>query len=264
MNYLEAILLAIVEGLTEFLPVSSTGHMIIAGAMLGIEPTVFSKTYTVAIQLGAILAVVAVYWERFFQTLRFYVMLAIGVVPALLFGFIFGDWIDQALERVDVVGYGLLIGGVVLLFVDGWFKADGNPESEINPKNSFIIGTFQCLAILLPGISRSGSTIVGGLTRGLGRKQAAEFSFLLAVPTMVAATGYKLLDFFKDGNRFAENELPLLLTGNLVAFIVAWLAIKGFIQLLEKKGFFLFGVYRIVAGGIILALYYAGLDMAIL
>lgn len=264
MNYLEAILLAIVEGLTEFLPVSSTGHMIVTGAVLGIEPTIFTKTYTVAIQLGAILAVVAVYWERFFQTLRFYFMLAIGVIPAIIFGFLFGDWIDEALERVDIVGYGLLIGGVVLLFADRWFNADGNPDAEINPKNSLIIGSFQCFAILLPGISRSASTIIGGLTQGLGRKRAAEFSFLLAVPTMFAATGYKLLDFFKEGNSFSENELPLLLTGNLVAFIVAWLAIKGFIQLLEKKGFFIFGIYRIIVGGIILALYYAGFDMALL
>jgi len=261
MGFLEAIILAIVEGITEFLPVSSTGHMVIVSSLLGIEPTPFTKTFTVAIQLGAILAVVVMYKDRFLKSFRFYLLLAIGVVPALLFGFLFNDWIDHVLGRVDIVAIGLIAGGVVLLFADDWFDTDGKPDAEVTPRNSFLIGLFQCISILLPGISRSAATMVGGLTCGLSRKDAAEFSFLLAVPTMAAATSYKLLKFFADGNRFTTEEFPILVTGNLVAFVVAWLAIRTFIRLLHRYGFRGFGLYRILVGLAILSLGYAGIEL---
>lgn len=263
MSYFEAVILAIVEGLTEFLPVSSTGHMIIASALLGMEVTPFTKTFTIAIQLGAILAVVALYYERFLKDFSVYKLLIIGVLPALVFGWLLNDWIDRTLERVDLVGYGLLLGGIVLVLVDRWFVEITEP-TKIGPLNAFIIGLFQCLAILLPGVSRSAATIIGGLSQKLTRSQAAEFSFLLAVPTMCAATGYKILTHFQDGNGFSENEIPVLILGNGVAFIVAWLAIKGFINFLQKNSLRVFGIYRIIAGLIILGLYYAGVELALL
>lgn len=263
MTFFEAIVLAIVEGLTEFLPVSSTGHMIITSAMLGIKPTAFTKTFTVAIQLGAILAVVALYSQRFIKDFKMYRLLLIGVVPALLFGWLLNDWIDRTLERVDLVGYGLLTGGIILIFADKWFH-HSDPEKAVAPGNALIIGLFQCLAILLPGVSRSAATIIGGLTQKLSRARAAEFSFLLAVPTMCAATGYKLLSYVKDGNGFTGQEIPVLILGNIVAFIVAWMAIRGFLGYLEKYGFRVFGIYRIIAGLLILVLYYSGVQLNLL
>ena len=264
MNYFEAILLAIVEGLTEFLPVSSTGHMIITASLLGMEPTAFTKTFMVSIQLGAILAVVLMYIERFLQSIRFYLILLVGVLPAVVLGAAFDHWIDHAMGRIDLVGYGLILGGIVLLFTDRFFNIEGYAGAQVTPKNSFIIGLFQCTAIMLPGISRSAATIIGGLTRNLGRKRAAEFSFLLAVPTMCAATGYKLLVYFRSGATIEQGELPILITGNLVAFVVAWFAMRRFVLFLEKHGFVVFGIYRIIAGGIILALYYAGYKMSLM
>lgn len=263
MSYFEAVVLAVVEGLTEFLPVSSTGHIILTTAILGMDVTPFTKTFTVAIQLGAILAVVALYAERFLKDVKIYPLLIIGVIPALFFGYILNDWIDQTLERVDFVGYGLLIGGIILLFIDRFFKQETN-LNHITPIKAFIIGLFQCLAILMPGVSRSAATIIGGLSQKLTRAQAAEFSFLLAVPTMCAATGYKLLKHFSNGNAFDDKEIPLLLVGNIVAFVVAWIAIKGFIGFLQKNGFRIFGIYRIIAGLTILSLYYAGIELKLL
>jgi undecaprenyl-diphosphatase len=264
VNYFEAILLAVVEGLTEFLPVSSTGHMIIAASMMGMEPTAFTKTFMVSIQLGAILAVVLMYLDRFLQSFRFYLILLIGVLPAIVLGAAFDHWIDHAMERIDLVGYGLILGGIVLLFTDRFFNVEGYASAQVTPKNSLIIGLFQCTAIMLPGISRSAATIIGGLTRNLGRKRAAEFSFLLAVPTMCAATGYKLLVYFKDGATLQASEFPILITGNLVAFAVAWFAMRRFVLFLEKHGFVVFGIYRIIAGCIILGLYYAGFQMSLM
>ena len=263
MSFFEAIVLAIVEGLTEFLPVSSTGHMIIASAFLGIEPTAFTKTFTVAIQLGAILAVVALYSQRFIRDFKLYRLLIIGVVPALVFGWLLNDWIDSTLERVDLVGYGLLSGGIILVFVDKWFQKS-DPEKTVAPVNALVIGLFQCLAILLPGVSRSAATIIGGLTQKLSRAKAAEFSFLLAVPTMCAATGYKLLSFVRDGGGFTGQQIPVLILGNIVAFIVAWVAIRGFLGYLERHGFRIFGIYRIIAGLVILGLYYSGVQLNLL
>lgn len=197
MNIIETIILAIIEGLTEFLPVSSTGHLILGTALLGIEPTPFVKLFTIAVQPGAILAVVVLYFKRFFQTLDFYLKLLIAFIPAAVIGLIFNDWIDLLLESPLTVAISLVLGGIVLLFVDGWFK--GNEEGPIRPltnKRALVIGFYQVLA-MIPGTSRSGATIVGGLAAQLNRKDAAEFSFFLAVPTLVAATGYKILKFFK-------------------------------------------------------------------
>jgi len=196
MNILQTIIIAIVEGLTEFLPVSSTGHMIIAQKLLAVESTEFVKAFTVNIQFGAILSVVVLYWKRFFQTFDFYWKLLIAVFPALVLGFIFSEKIDSLLENVTVVAIMLVIGGVFMLFVDKWFN---KPEEnqDMDWKRALKIGFFQCIA-MIPGVSRSMSTIVGGMTTKLSRKNAAEFSFFLAVPTMAAASGYKLLKLVTD------------------------------------------------------------------
>jgi len=259
MTIIEAIVLAIIEGLTEFLPISSTGHMIIASSFMGIASESFTKTFTVAIQLGAILSVVVIYWKRFFQSIDFYFILLMAFLPSAAMGFLLSDFIDSIFDRVDVVGFTLLLGGIFLLFVDDWFK--GNENSIINQveyKPAFLIGCFQCLAILLPGLSRSAATIIGGLTQKLNRKTAAEFSFFLAVPTMLGATAYKLFKFFRGENNFGKDEITLLLIGNTVAFVVAWIAIRSFINFLNKHGFRIFGYYRIVVGAFILIFYYSG------
>ena len=264
MSLIEAIILAIIEGITEFLPISSTGHMIIASSFMGIATEDFTKTFTIAIQLGAILSVMIIYWKRFLQSFRFYIILFIGFLPAVVFGLLLGDWIDQVLERVDVVGFALLFGGIFLLFVDKIFASNEiRTEQEVSFAKALYIGLFQCLAILLPGLSRSAASIVGGLTQKLNRKAAAEFSFLLAVPTMFGATAYKLLKTYMNGVEFTGNQLNLLILGNIVAFIVAWIAIRSFIGFLTKHGFKVFGYYRILVGLVILILYYAGYSFAI-
>lgn len=251
MNIWEAIIIAIVEGLTEFLPVSSTGHMIITSALLGINKDEFTKLFEVCIQLGAILAVVVLYWKKFLvfdkNRVNFYIKLIVAVIPALAFGALFADKIDALLESPLVVGITLLAGGVVLLFVDDWFK---NPEIEsdeqMNLFKALRIGFWQCVA-MIPGVSRSAATIIGGMQQKLTRNVAAEFSFFLAVPTMAAATGYKLL---KEKDLLISNmdNLKLLLIGNIVAFVVAMLAIKFFINALKKYGFRVWGYYRIIVG----------------
>jgi undecaprenyl-diphosphatase len=257
MNLFEAVIIAIVEGITEYLPVSSTGHMIITSSLLGIHKDEFTKLFEVAIQLGAILAVVVLYWRKFFDFARwqFYVKLLIAVIPALILGKLFSDTIDQLLESPTTVAISMLAGGIILLFIDQLFKGDGiEREEQITYKKAFFIGIWQCLA-MVPGVSRSASSIIGGMQQKLNRKLAAEFSFYLAVPTMCAATGYKLLDGYKS---FTDDHIKLLLVGNIVAFIVAILAIKFFIGFLQKHGFRLFGWYRIVAGIILLILIWQG------
>jgi undecaprenyl-diphosphatase len=257
MSYLDAIILAIVEGLTEFLPVSSTGHMIIATALMGIEPNEFVKTFTVAIQLGAILSVVILYWKRFFKTWDFYLKLFIAFIPAAVIGILVSDIVDEMLERVDVVAWALIAGGIFFLFVDKIFKqSEETGSSEVTKKNAFIIGWFQVIAMLIPGVSRSAATIIGGLTQKLNKTTAAEFSFFLAVPTMAAATGLKLLKFYLHDGTFSGNEIGILAVGNIVAFIVAFLAIRSFISFLTKHGFKWFGYYRILVGAAILLMYY--------
>lgn len=263
MSFFEAIILAIVEGLTEFLPVSSTGHMIIASSVLGIASDPFTKMFTIAIQFGAILSVVVLYWKRFFQSFDFYLKLLVAFIPAMVLGLLFSDEIDQLLGSIEVVAVMLILGGIVFLFIDNIFKdSEMNGATEITFKRALTIGFFQTLA-MVPGVSRSAATIIGGLTQKLTRKAAAEFSFFLAVPTMLAATGYKLLKFYLEGNTFGSHEVAVLAVGNIAAFIIAIFAIKSFISFLTKHGFKLFGYYRIAIGLIILALYWFGIDLAI-
>ncbi|ALL04677.1 undecaprenyl-diphosphate phosphatase [Pedobacter gandavensis] len=263
MNYLQALILAIIEGLTEFLPVSSTGHMVIASAVMGIGNDEFVKLFEVAIQLGAILAVVVLYWKKFFDFSKwqFYVKLLIAVIPALGFGYLLNDFIDDKLGSPIFIAVILLLGGIVLLFIDKVFK---NPEidheADITNMSAFKIGCFQVLAVVFPGLSRSAATIIGGMQQKLTRHAAAEFSFFLAVPTMCAATGYKLL---KGAHLLNGDNIKLLLFGNVIAFIVAIIAIKSFIGFLSKHGFRVFGYYRIIIGVVILALYFSGIDLAI-
>lgn len=264
MNYFEAIILAIIEGLTEFLPVSSTGHMIIGSSFMGIASDPFVKLFTVAIQLGAILSVVVLYFKRFFKSINFYFKLVVAFIPAAIFGLLLSDKIDELLESPLAVGISLFVGGIILLFVDKWFN---NPtiheEEDVTYLTALKIGFFQCIA-MIPGVSRSGATIVGGMTQKLSRKVAAEFSFFLAVPTMFAATGKKLFDFYKEGNTITPEQTNLLIIGNIVAFIVALLAIKSFIGYLNKHGFKMFGWYRIVAGLIIIILLATGHNLQII
>lgn len=258
MSFLEALILAIVEGITEFLPVSSTGHMIIASALMGINESSFVKIFEVNIQFGAILSVVVLYWKRFFQSLDFYFKLLVAFIPAAVIGFLLGDFIDSLLENVWVVATSLLVGGVILLFVDKWFQS--STEEKVDYKKALFIGFFQCIA-MIPGVSRSAATIIGGMAQGLNRKTAAEFSFFLAVPTMFAASAYKMLKGYKE---ITTDNLDILLFGNLVAFIVAMLAIKFFISFLTKYGFKVFGWYRIILGVFLLALLAFGYDLKII
>jgi undecaprenyl-diphosphatase len=261
MNYFEAIILAIIEGLTEYLPVSSTGHMIIASSMMGIASDEFVKMFTIAIQFGAILSVVVLYWKRFFQSIDFYLKLFVAFLPAAVIGFLLNDYIDALLENVIVVAFSLMIGGVVLLFVDKWFKYQENDPDEMTYGKALEVGFFQVIA-MVPGVSRSAATIIGGLTQNLTRTAAAEFSFFLAVPTMFAATAYKMLKFQKEVGFTLEN-IPVLLVGNVIAFVVAMVAIKSFITFLTKHGFEMFGWYRIALGAIILILYSLGYQLQI-
>jgi undecaprenyl-diphosphatase len=264
MDFLQAFILAVIEGLTEFLPVSSTGHMIIASAFMGIASDPFVKLFTIVIQLGAILSVLVLYFKRFFKSVNFYFKLLIAFIPAAVFGFFLSDRIDQMLESPMTVAVSLVIGGVILLFVDKWFNnATITEEEEINYGTALKIGFFQCLA-MIPGVSRSGATIVGGMSQNLSRKLAAEFSFFLAVPTMFAATAKKLLDFYQEGHVISSEQIQVLAFGNIVAFIVAMLAIKSFIGYLNKNGFRIFGWYRIVAGLIIIGLILSGQSLQII
>ncbi len=264
MNLIHAIILAIIEGLTEFLPVSSTGHMIIASSAMGIANNDFVKLFTVAIQLGAILSVVVLYFKRFFRSFEFYIKLIVAFIPAAIFGLLFSKKIDQLLESALTVGITLFIGGIILLFVDKWFtKPVVDNEDEVDYLTALKIGFFQCIA-MIPGTSRSAATIVGGMTQKLSRKAAAEFSFFLAVPTMFAATAKKLLDFYKEGHAITGDEIKLLAIGNVVAFIVALLAIRSFITFLQRKGFVLFGWYRIIVGAIIIGLYMTGHNLEVI
>ncbi len=242
MSFLQALILAIVEGITEFLPVSSTGHMIIASHWLGIRETPFVKLFIVAIQLGAILSVLVLYRKRFFKSVDFYVKLFIAFIPAVVLGLLLNDIIDKLLESIWTVAIALFIGGLIFLKVDDWYA--GNKETEIDNKKAFIIGLFQTIA-MIPGVSRSGATIIGGMTQKLTRKTATEFSFFLAVPTMFGATAKKLWDFYQDGFTMTHGQMQLILFGNAVAFLVAMLAIKMFIAYVTKKGFRFFGWYRI-------------------
>lgn len=253
MNTLQAIVLAIIEGITEFLPVSSTGHMIIASSFFGIASDDFTKLFTIVIQLGAILSVVVLYFKRFFQTWDFYFKLFVAFIPAVVLGLLFSDMIDDLLESPVTVAVSLLLGGIVLLKVDDWFNH--SEDTKVTYLKAFKIGLYQCLA-MVPGVSRSGASIVGGMSQKLARTSAAEFSFFLAVPTMFGATAKKCYDYYKDGFVLTHDQINLLIIGNIIAFIVALLAIKSFIEFLSKKGFKVFGYYRIAAGIILLIIHF--------
>ena len=281
MDILQTIIIAIVEGLTEFLPVSSTGHMIIAQNVLGVESTDFVKAFTFIIQFGAILSVVVLYWKRFFQLNHtpapegasalkrflhkydFYWKLLVAFIPAAVLGLLFSDAIDAMLERVEVVAVTLILGGVFMLFCDKIFNK-GSETTELTEKRAFMVGLFQCVS-MIPGVSRSMATIVGGMAQKMTRKAAAEFSFFLAVPTMFAATAYKVFKLIKDGGtEIIMDNMSTLVVGNVVAFIVALLAIKFFISFVTKYGFKAFGWYRIVVGGAILVMLMMGYDLTIM
>lgn len=263
MTIVEAVVLAVVEGITEYLPISSTGHMIIVSSLMGIASDDFVKMFTVAIQFGAILSVIVLYWKKFLQSFDFYLKLLVAFIPAALFGKLFDDQIDALLENVIAVAIALLAGGVVLLFIDRWLNDERDSNDELTYGKVLRIGFFQVIA-MIPGISRSAATIIGGLTQKLSRKAAAEFSFFLAVPTMFAATVYKMYKFIDQGNNIGNEQITLLVIGNIVAFIVAMLAIKGFIAYLTKHGFRIFGWYRIALALIILIRYFLDYPMQII
>lgn len=273
MTTLQTIILGVVEGLTEYLPVSSTGHMIIASSFMGIAQDPFTKDFTVIVQFGAILSVVVLYWRRFLSTIEFYKKLMVGVIPALAIGYMVKDKIDALLGDVKIVALALIFGGFILIFIDKWFSVQerrleedarrpGGATGEgsidrLSYAQAGAIGFFQCLAFI-PGVSRSAASIIGGLAFRLTRKSAAEFSFFLAVPTMTAATGYKLLKLIKEGAAFAPEHISALLIGNLIAFVVGMITIKAFVGFLTRRGFFVFGVYRILLGAFLLALLATG------
>jgi undecaprenyl-diphosphatase len=264
MNWVDAFFLAVIEGLTEFLPVSSTGHMILASAFMGIGSDDFTKLFIIAIQLGAILSVFALYFKRFFQSVDFYIKLIVAFIPAAVLGMLLSDTIDELLESPLAVAISLLVGGVILLFVDRWFgDAQIDSVDDVSYLDAFKIGCFQCLA-MIPGVSRSGATIVGGMSQKMSRKVAAEFSFFLAVPTMLGATLKKTMDYFQKHDAITADQINLLILGNIVAFIVAALVIKGFIAFLNKHGFRIFGWYRIIVGSAILLLLVLGIDLKVL
>lgn len=278
LSLFQTIVIAIVEGLTEFLPVSSTGHMIITQHILGVESTDFVKAFTFIIQFGAILSVVCLYWKNFFHLNHtpmpenctpvkrflhkydFYWKLLVAFIPAAVLGLLFSDMIDAMLESVTVVAVMLIAGGIFMLFCNKIF-GNGSEKTVLTEKRAFFIGLFQCIS-MIPGVSRSMATIVGGMAQKLTRKKAAEFSFFLAVPTMFAATVYKMAKLFMDGGtEIISTNLTTLIVGNVVAFIVALLAIKFFISFVTKYGFVAFGWYRIIVGSIILIMSFLGYNL---
>lgn len=278
LSLFQTIVIAIVEGLTEFLPVSSTGHMIITQHILGVKSTDFVKAFTFIIQFGAILSVVCLYWKNFFHLNHtpmpenctpvkrflhkydFYWKLLVAFIPAAVLGLLFSDMIDAMLESVTVVAVMLIAGGIFMLFCDKIF-GNGSEKTVLTEKRAFFIGLFQCIS-MIPGVSRSMATIVGGMAQKLTRKKAAEFSFFLAVPTMFAATVYKMAKLFMDGGtEIISTNLTTLIVGNVVAFIVALLAIKFFISFVTKYGFVAFGWYRIIVGSIILIMSFLGYNL---
>lgn len=270
MDLLKAIIIAIIEGLTEYLPISSTAHMGFTAALMGMEESEFLKMFQVSIQFGAILSIVVLYWRKFFdfKNFNFYIKLVCAVIPALVLGYLFDDKIEAVLGNQIAISSVLVLGGIILLFVDKWFK---NPkitdEKQITIKKAVTVGFWQCLA-MMPGTSRSAASIIGGMTQGLSRKAAAEFSFFLAVPTMLAVTVYSI--FVKTWGEGTENaqkgyemilssseNIKIFIIGNIVAFIVALIAVKTFIAVLTKYGFKFWGWYRIIVGIGLLIYFYS-------
>jgi undecaprenyl-diphosphatase len=262
MTIIQAIILSIVEGLTEFLPISSTAHMKFTNPIIGVTSTPFSDMFEIVIQLFAILAVLVVYYKKFFDFARisFYVKLIIAMIPAVIFGFLLKKWIDAKLENLYFIAGVMIGGGVIFLFVDRWFNHPRiDSERYVSNKSAFWIGCFQVLSIVLPGFSRSGATIIGGLSQGLTRKAAAEFSFFLAVPTMLAASVKQLWDVHNNNPEVLTTDNAVLLgLSGIVTFLVAILVIRFFIGFLQKHGFKVWGYYRIVVGLVMLFLLWRG------
>jgi undecaprenyl-diphosphatase len=263
MSILQSIILAIIEGITEFLPVSSTAHMKFANPMIGVGESSFREMFEVVIQLAAILSVVVLYWKKFFDFKRpgFYIKLLVALLPAIVFGVLLKKHIDAALGNLVFIAWVMVVGGVILLFIDRFFTGSTiHHEEQVSNKNAFIIGCFQVLSIIFPGLSRSAATIIGGMSQKLDRSTAAEFSFFLAVPTMLAASVKSFYDVYKSRPEvLAKDNMMILLVGSIVAFAVALLAVRFFISYLQKHGFKLFGYYRIVVGLAVLVLVYTGL-----
>ncbi len=259
MTLFQSIIIAIIEGITEFLPISSTAHMKFANPFLGIANTPFVDLFEIVIQLAAIASVVVVYYKKFFdfKHYSFYLKLIVAVIPALVFGALLKKHIDAALGNLWVIACVMIGGGIILLFVDKLFASNENESQEMSYKKSFIVGCFQVLSILFPGLSRSAATIIGGMSQKLTKKTAAEFSFFLAVPTMLAASAKSTLDVYKTSpDVFTSDNLLTLLIGGVIAFVVALLSVKFFINFIQKKGFALFGWYRIILGLTIITLLY--------
>jgi undecaprenyl-diphosphatase len=252
MDIWQAVVLAITEGITEYLPISSTGHLIVVSALMGMNEDAFFKSFNVIVQFGAIMSVFVLYWRRLKAPLDFYIKIAVGFVPAAILGLLVKDKIDAILGNVQVVGVSLFAGGIFLMFVDRKSFEAKRDISSLSYRDAFLIGLCQCVAFI-PGVSRSAASIIGGLFLGLSRREAAEFSFFLAVPTLTGATLIKSLKIFPS----LENEQwGLLAVGTFVSFIVGVLAIKGFIEVLNRRGFYAFGVYRIGLGLVIFACIY--------
>ena len=265
MNIFQSIIIAIIEGITEFLPISSTAHMKFANPFLGIESSPFVDLFEIVIQLAAIASVVVIYRKKFFdfKHTSFYIKLMIAVIPALIFGALLKKHIDAALGNLWVIATVMLAGGVILLFIDKFFakaeaaKTEESDQQDVSYKKSFIIGCFQVLSILFPGLSRSAATIIGGMSQQLNKKTALEFSFFLAVPTMLAASAKSTLDVYQTNPEvFGKENLLLLLIGAVVAFLVALLSVQFLMRIVQKYGFAPFGWYRIVLGLSILGLLY--------
>jgi undecaprenyl-diphosphatase len=261
MSYLQAIIIAIIEGITEFLPVSSTGHMILAQSLMNVEDPEFAKTFEIVIQLGAIMAVLLIYIKRFFVGINIYLKLFVAFLPTGIIGLLAYKMIKHYLFNPFTVSISLIIGGVILILLDKWSeekKSEYKEVEDISFTGAIKIGLIQCLS-MIPGVSRAAATIFGGVFSGFDRKQAAEFSFLLAIPTMFAASGYDLL---KEKENIHQDDITILLLGAFVAFLVAIVAVKGFIAFLNKYGFKHFGYYRIILGVLFLAYaMYTGLEM---
>lgn len=255
MSFFEAIIIAIVEGLTEFLPISSTGHMILASAALGLKSSEFLNLYIISIQFGAILSVVVLYWKRFFQSLKFYYLILAALIPTVIIAFALKKYVDQALGNVLVVGINLLIGGFIMILIENYLTKRKSEAAEVTYKKAIWIGIAQAISIF-PGVSRSAATIYGGMSQGLSRKDAAEFSFFLAVPIMFLASVKDAFDFFKESQTTISNyEIQLLALGNIIAFIVAGATIKFLVNFISKNGFKPFAYYRIIIGIVVLILY---------
>jgi undecaprenyl-diphosphatase len=263
MDFVQAIILAIVEGLTEFLPISSTAHMKFTNPLIGVAASPFREMFEVIIQLAAILSVIVLYWKKFmdFSRISFYIKLFIALIPALVFGVILKKHIDAALGNLIFIAGVMIAGGIILIYIDRFFtNSTIHTDQDISNKNSLIIGCFQVLSIVFPGLSRSAATIIGGMSQKLDRKTAAEFSFFLAVPTMLAASVKSFYDTYKlEPDVLHGSNMKILLAGSIVSFIVAMFSIKFFIGWLQKHGFKLFGYYRIIVGSIIFILIWSGM-----